>query len=106
MSIESYQQQEARQKGLLPVVIIAILVLFIAIGTSSNARAGDREQAKRIHDRLVGTPPGAACLDQLQTKVTAGNANDAASMAVLQLEGRFKRIGAGRVHHPLRQVTA
>ncbi len=82
MSIETYQQQEAKQTRLLPVVIISLLAVFLAIGASSNAHAGARDQAKRIHDRLVGTPPSAACLDQLQTKVTAGNANDAALDAI------------------------
>lgn len=61
-----------------------IIALFtcLALLASGNAFAGDREQAKRIHDRLVGTPPSAACLDQLQALVTANNEVDAALDAI------------------------
>ena len=44
--------------------------------------AGPREQAKRIHDRLTGTPPDAAVLDSMATKVAAGNALGAAQDAM------------------------
>jgi len=47
----------------------AALTLFLALGLVANAGAGAREQAKRIHDRLVGTPPSIACLDQLEAKM-------------------------------------
>ena len=50
----------------LAVVLSAVLV--------SPVFAGDREQAKRIHDRLVGTPPSDACLTQLQNQVATGPA--------------------------------
>jgi len=58
----------------LAVVLLAALV--------SPALANDRDQAKRIHDRLVGTPPSADCLTQLETQITAGNANAAAMDAI------------------------
>jgi len=82
MSIKTYQQQEARQGRLLLVVIISVLAAWLVIGTSSNAHATDRDEAKRIHDRLVGTPPSAACLDQLETKVATNNELDAALDAI------------------------
>src|SRR5262245_24994480 len=47
-----------------------------------NAHAGPREQAKRIHDRLVGAPPSAAVLDSMAAKVAAGDALGAANDAM------------------------
>ena len=61
----------------------AHLVLAAACATMSAAGyAGPREQAKRIHDRLAGTPPSAAVLDSMTTKVAAGNAIGAAMDAL------------------------
>ena len=65
-----------------PAALIAALALGLGLGAAGTADAGPREQAKRIHDRLVGTPPSAACLDQLEAKVAAGNASDAALDAI------------------------
>ncbi len=57
--------------------------LALTLGMSSfSALAGPREQAKRIHDRLVGTPPTPACLDQLQTKLENSGAEAAALDAI------------------------
>jgi len=61
----------------------ARLVLAAACATISAAGyAGPREQAKRIHDRLAGTPPSATVLDSMTTKVAAGNAIGAAMDAM------------------------
>ena len=60
----------------------ARLVLAVACATMGAANAGPREQAKRIHDRLAGTPPSAAVLDSMATKVAAGNALGAATDAM------------------------
>ena len=73
MSIETYQQQEAKQNRFLPVVIISLLAVFLVIGASSNAQAGAREQAKRIHDRLAGVPAAAATLDSMETLIASYN---------------------------------
>jgi len=48
----------------------------------SIAVAGPREQAKRMHDRLVGVPPSSALLDSMEAKIAAGNAIDAAMDAM------------------------
>ncbi len=57
--------------------------LALTLGMSAaSALAGPREQAKRIHDRLVGTPPTSACLDQLQGKIETGGAVAAALDAI------------------------
>lgn len=57
----------------------------VAVGCAAiavAAYAGPREQAKRIHDRLVGVPPSAAVLDSMTTKVTDGDAVGAAMEAM------------------------
>jgi len=48
----------------------------------SIAVAGPREQAKRMHDRLVGVPPSSAVLDSMTTMITNGNAVGAAMEAM------------------------
>jgi hypothetical protein len=58
------------------------LAVVLLTALASPVLAGNREQAKRIHDRLVGTPPSAECLDQLEAKVAAGNATGAALDAI------------------------
>lgn len=63
------------------------LAVILSAAFISPVLAGDREQAKRIHDRLVGTPPSDLCLTQLQTQVTAGNANAAAMDAITDSGG-------------------
>lgn len=49
---------------------------------NSLAFAGPREQAKRIHDRLAGTPPTDVVLDSMADKIANGNAIDAAYEAM------------------------
>lgn len=44
--------------------------------------AGPRDQAKRLHDRLTGTPPNAATLQQLETMIAAGQSKQAAQLIV------------------------
>ena len=56
---------------------LGIVALCCTVGVTA-ANAGPREQAKRIHDRLVGTPPTATVLDAMETKVAAGDAVGAA----------------------------
>jgi hypothetical protein len=59
------------------------LALLVACATlSATVTAGPREQAKRIHDRLAGTPPSAAVLDAMAAKISAGNALGAATDAM------------------------
>ena len=49
---------------------------------ASPARAGPREQARRIHDRLVGVPPSAAVLDAMAAQVAGGDPIAAAYQAM------------------------
>jgi len=57
-------------------------VLATLVCTGSNSWAGPREQAKRIHDRLVGVPPTAVVLDEMTDKVAQGDALGAAMQAM------------------------
>ncbi len=47
-----------------------------------TASAGEREQAKRLHDRLAGVPPSAAVLDSMEADILAGDAIAAAYTAM------------------------
>jgi hypothetical protein len=42
-----------------------LLVGLFAAGMMAPAHAGNREQARRIHDRLAGVPPTDAVLQQM-----------------------------------------
>jgi len=66
--------QHAKRMVAYPLV----LVLGTSLLLEQNALAGPREQAKRIHDRLVGVPPTPAVLDAMSAKVAAGAGVDAA----------------------------
>lgn len=54
----------------------AVLALAIAsfAGAQHDALAGDREQAKRMYDRLTGTPPSPEMLTSLEQYLTAHGA--------------------------------
>ena len=68
-------------KRKISTVFSTVTVLAFALGTSVSM-AGPREQAKRIHDRLVGAPPSAATLDSMEAKVVGGDAIGAAMEAM------------------------
>jgi hypothetical protein len=57
------------------------LACVLACLAASAANANPRDQAKRIHDRIAGTPPTAALLDQMEALVAANNAIGAANLA-------------------------
>lgn len=62
---------------------LAVLLLTALLATLTGAAiAGDREQAKRIHDRLTGVPPTEAVLTAMQASIAAGDANTAAYTAM------------------------
>jgi hypothetical protein len=50
--------------------------------SAASAWAGPREQAKRMHDRLVGVPPTPAVLDSMEAQVAGGNPLSAAQAAM------------------------
>ena len=57
---------------------LAVLLASVAIAASAN----DRDQAKRIYDRIAGVPPSEATLDEMQALVAAQRPLDAALIAV------------------------
>jgi hypothetical protein len=64
-----------RKAGVLALAAVGLLA-------SAIASADARTQARRLHDRLAGTPPSAATLDQMATLIAAGNADGAARIAM------------------------
>ena len=61
---------------------LGLAVAIALIGWQQPVQAGSLEQAKRIHDRLVGTPPSDSLLTQMAAQVQAGNPQAAARMAM------------------------
>jgi hypothetical protein len=57
------------------------LALLVALSTSA-AWAGPREQARRMHDRLVGVPPTQRALDAMAQRIGQGDAVGAAYLAM------------------------
>ena len=49
------------------------LLALLTLGLAASAAAGPREQAKRMHDRLVGVPPPAAVLDSMEASINGGD---------------------------------
>ena len=60
---------------------VGLALILTAVFTSS-ALAGPREQAKRMHDRLVGVPPSAAVLNSMAASIAAGDPVGAANQAM------------------------
>lgn len=54
----------------------------VAVLMSTPVSAGPREQAKRIHDRLVGVPPSEAVITSMSNKISAGDSVGAALDAI------------------------
>jgi hypothetical protein len=61
----------------MKAVAIALAVATLALG-HHTANAGPREQAKRMFDRLTGTPPTPAQLAEVEAIVSADGAKEAA----------------------------
>ena len=74
-------------------VLVKATALALAIATFASAQqdasASDlsRRQAKRMYDRLTGTPPSPAMLDQLEPMVAADPAN--AALFIMNNSGTF-----------------
>jgi hypothetical protein len=58
-------------KFLSRLTVAGLLLTVLALPAS----AGDREQARRIHDRLAGVPPTAATMVELESAMAGTNAN-------------------------------
>ncbi|MET0984619.1 MAG: hypothetical protein ABW034_04345 [Steroidobacteraceae bacterium] len=68
------------RRSLLTALVSAVLGV-----ASINAHAQatpERAQAKRLHDRLVGTPPSAPTLNQMESMIDGGDVRGAAEYAI------------------------
>ncbi len=54
----------------------------LLLGASQLGHADERDQAKRMHDRIAGVPPSAEVLDDMAADIAAGRAEDAAYTAM------------------------
>lgn len=61
---------------------IISLVVITAGFSPVNAGPLEREQARRIHDRLTGLPPSNSVLDQMESLIVSGDAEGAAHLAM------------------------
>ncbi len=61
--------------------LVGALISAASLGFS-NAHAGEFEQAKRMHDRLVGAPATESVLEQMATLIASGNGVQAARVAM------------------------
>ncbi|WP_416306165.1 hypothetical protein [Neptunicella sp. SCSIO 80796] len=59
-----------------------ILTILILLGISATSTAGSREQARQMHDRLVGIPPSDTVLSQMTDLIEQGDTNAAAYLAM------------------------
>ena len=69
-------------KRIEPSLAFATLLCGWLALAAAPAQAGPREQAKRLHDRLVGVSPDAATLDAMETLIANDQAVDAAMLAM------------------------
>lgn len=59
-----------------------VLACSLIAVTATDAGAGPREQAKRMHDRIAGVPPSTAVLDTMEASIQDGDALEAAELAM------------------------
>jgi hypothetical protein len=71
-------QRPARRAAAISAALSGCLLTVLA----TTALADARDQAKRIHDRLVGTPPSPAMLDQMAADISGGSPLNAALRAI------------------------
>jgi hypothetical protein len=58
---------------LAPALPALLTIAVLSAGIAGTASAGPREQAKRIHDRLAGSPPTEAVLDAMEADIAGAN---------------------------------
>jgi len=75
------RNKRQKQSGTTIITVLSI-VAFLLVGSISTAVAGPREQAKRMHDRLVGVPPTEAALTEMTNRIQSGDAVGAGLYAI------------------------
>lgn len=73
---------KARMSKLSHAVLGAVVAGVLTAGWQAAAVAAPRDQAKRLHDRLTGTPPSDTLLTQMTSMVQSGDALGAARLAI------------------------
>ncbi len=58
------------------------IIASCLFSVSADSLADERDQAKRIHDRIAGVPPSASVLNDMEADILAGRAEDAAYTAM------------------------
>ena len=71
------RQMDTQQVSKVKKAGLACLFACVAVAASAN----DRDRAKRIHDRIAGTPPSTVTLDAMEALVAGGNPQGAADIA-------------------------
>jgi hypothetical protein len=77
MNSTTQLQREARRASFAKAATLALAIVALS-SSVQDANAGEREQAKRMFDRLTGTPPSPALLDALTTRVSGSSLADTA----------------------------
>ena len=73
------KRSSARRSVLVKATALALAIAtFASVQQEASATDQTRRQAKRMYDRLVGTPPTPALLDELEQRVASNGAVDAA----------------------------
>lgn len=72
----------AYTKSRVGIVTLMSLLFLTSMFLSLNLNAGEREQAKRMHDRIAGVPPTASVLDAMAEDILAGDFSKAAYTAM------------------------
>lgn len=75
----SKKSSNKKSSGRLGLQYLAVALL---VSATSLAVAGPREQARRIHDRLIGVPPSDVVLNSMAAKISGGDAVGAATDAM------------------------
>ena len=69
---------------LIRAITTSALCLLLITGQTVQADAQDRRQAKRIHDRLTGTPPSDSVLNAMEAELIIDSTGKSAAAIALQ----------------------
>jgi hypothetical protein len=75
-------KEHKARNSFVSISVAMLAVMMMSNVTSVNAGPVEREQAKRIHDRLTGVPPTDADLTAMEALIVGGNAAEAARYAM------------------------
>src|SRR5262245_53361172 len=78
-------RSEPRRSARRTALAIALALAAFASG-QQDAIAGPREQAKRMYDRLTGTPPSQALLDDLAARIQPNDMTSRVNAAMYMLD--------------------